>query len=82
LVSVGVLYRRTLKLYRSCVGTRWLAQETIGLYWFEALRSNTLRPVLRYRVPELEMFVVGVINWSGEGVGPKSLRVMFNLCEV
>jgi hypothetical protein len=41
--------------------------------------SNTLRPVSRFRVPELEVFVVGVTNWSGEGAEPKSLRVVFDL---
>jgi hypothetical protein len=33
-------------------------------------------------VPELGMFVVGVTNWSREGVGPKSLEVAFDLYEV
>jgi hypothetical protein len=28
--SVGVLYRRTVDLYRSCVGLGWLAQEATG----------------------------------------------------
>jgi hypothetical protein len=34
------------------------------------------------RVPGLGVFVVGVINWLGEGVGPKSLEVVFDLYEV
>jgi hypothetical protein len=28
--GVGVLYRRTVNFYRSCVGLGWLAQETTG----------------------------------------------------
>jgi hypothetical protein len=28
--AVGVLYRRTVNLYPSCVGLGWLAQETMG----------------------------------------------------
>jgi hypothetical protein len=72
-VGVRVLYRRTVNLYRSFVELGWLAQETTGLYWFGPPRSNTLRPVSSFRVPELGVFVVGVTNWSGEGVGPKSL---------
>jgi hypothetical protein len=36
-------------------------------------RSNTLRPVSSSRLPILGLFVVRVTNWSGEGVGPKSL---------
>jgi hypothetical protein len=43
------------------------------LYWFGPPRSNTLRPVLSCRVPVLGLFVVGVTNWSGEGVQPKSI---------
>jgi hypothetical protein len=43
------------------------------LDWFGPPRSNTLCPVSSCRVPELGVFVVGVTNWSGEGVGPKSL---------
>jgi hypothetical protein len=31
------------------------------------------------RVPELGVFVVGVTNWSREGVGPKSVRMEFDL---
>jgi hypothetical protein len=49
------------------------AQKTTGLDWFGPPRSNTLRPVSSCRVPELGVFVVGVTNWSGESVGPKSL---------
>jgi hypothetical protein len=30
IASVWVLYRRTVNLYRSCVGLGWLAQETTG----------------------------------------------------
>jgi hypothetical protein len=35
--------------------------------------------VSSYRLPELGVFVVGVTNWSEEGVGPKSLGVVFDL---
>jgi hypothetical protein len=45
------------------------------LYWFGPPRSNTLRPVSSSRVPVLGLFVVGVTNWSGEDVTPKSLRM-------
>jgi hypothetical protein len=38
------------------------------------LQSNTLHPVSSCRVLVLGLFVVGVTNWSGEGVVPKSLR--------
>jgi hypothetical protein len=33
------------------------------------------------RVPDLGVFVVGVTSWSGEGVEPKSLEVVFDLSE-
>jgi hypothetical protein len=33
-------------------------------------------------VPVLRVFVVGVTNWSGEGVGPKSLGMAFDMYEV
>jgi hypothetical protein len=72
---VGVLYHRTVNLYRSCVRLGGLAQETIDLNWFGPPRSNTLRLVSSCRVPVMGLFVVGVTNWSGEGVGPKSLRI-------
>jgi hypothetical protein len=71
-----------VNLYRSCVGLEWLAQETTGLDWFRPPRSNTLRPATSGRVPELGVFVVGVTNWSGEGVGPKSLEMEFDPYEV
>jgi hypothetical protein len=45
------------------------------LYWFGPPRSNTLRSVSSCRVPVLGVFVVGFTNWSGEGVGPKSLSL-------
>jgi hypothetical protein len=64
----------TAKLYRSCIGLGWLAQETTGLDWFGPPRSNTLGPVSSCCVPELGVFVVGVTNLSGEGVRPKSLQ--------
>jgi hypothetical protein len=35
--------------------------------------SEDLRPVSSNHVPVLGLSVVGVTNWSGEGVGPKSL---------
>jgi hypothetical protein len=54
-------------------------QETVGLDWFGPPRSNTLCPVSSCRVPELGVLVVGVTSWSGEGVGPKSLEVVFDL---
>jgi hypothetical protein len=50
----------------------------MGLDWFGPPRSNTLRLVSSCRVPELGVLVVGVTNWSGEGVGPKSFEVVFN----
>jgi hypothetical protein len=62
-----------VNLCRSCVGLGWLAQETTRLYWFEPPRSNTLHPLSSFRIPGLGVFVVGVTNWSGEGLGPKSL---------
>jgi hypothetical protein len=34
------------------------------------------------RVPELGVLVVGVTTWSGEGVEPKSLKVVFDLSKV
>jgi hypothetical protein len=68
-----------VNVYRSCVGLGWLAQETTGLDWFGPPRSNTLHPMSSCRVPELGVLVVGVTSWSGEGVGPKSLEVVFNL---
>jgi hypothetical protein len=34
------------------------------------------------RVPELGVLVVGVTSWSGEGVEPKSLEVVFNLSKL
>jgi hypothetical protein len=46
-----------------------------NLYWFGPPKSNTLRPLSSCRGPVLGLFVVGVTNWSGEGVGPKSLRI-------
>jgi hypothetical protein len=45
------------------------------LDWSGPLRSNTLRPVSSCRILVLGLFVVGVTNWSGEGVEPKSLGV-------
>jgi hypothetical protein len=72
--TVGVLYRRTVNLYRSCVGPGWLAQETPGFRLVRPLRSNTLRPVSSCRVPVRGLFVVGVTNWPGEGIEPKSLE--------
>jgi hypothetical protein len=77
--NVRVLYRQTVNLYRSCVGLGWFAPETTGFILVRPLRSNTLRPVLSNCVPVLRMFVVGVTNWSGEGVGPKSLGIVFGL---
>jgi hypothetical protein len=71
--TVGVLYRRAINLCRSCVGLGWLAQETTWFILVGPLRSNTLRPVSSSRVLVLGLFVVGITNWSGEGVGPKSL---------
>jgi hypothetical protein len=68
-----------VNLYRSCIGLGWLPQETTGLDWFGPPRSNTLRPVSSCRVLELGVFVIGVTNWSGEGVRPKSLEVVFDL---
>jgi hypothetical protein len=44
-----------------------------GWDWFGPPRSNTLRPVSSCRVLALDMFVVGVIIWSGVGIEPKSL---------
>jgi hypothetical protein len=44
----------------------------MDLYWFGPPRSNTLRPVSSYCVLMPRVFVVGVTNWSGEGVKPKS----------
>jgi hypothetical protein len=46
--------------------------------------SNTLRPVSSCRAPVLRLFVVGVTNWSGEGVEPKSLSTsvrFVSLCD-
>jgi hypothetical protein len=40
--------------------------------------------VSSYRVPVLALFVVGVTNWSGEGVEPKSLSMsvqFVSLCD-
>jgi hypothetical protein len=71
--TVGVLYLRTVNLYRSCVRPRWLAQETPGFRVVQPPRSNTLRPISSCRVPVLELFVVRVTNLSGEGVESKSL---------
>jgi hypothetical protein len=71
--TVEVLYRRTVNLCQSCVGLGWLAQETTGFILIGLPRSNTLRLVLSCRVLVLGLFVVGVTNWSGEGVRPKSL---------
>jgi hypothetical protein len=68
-----------VNLYRSCVGLGWLAQETTGFRLVRAPRSNTLRPVSTCRIPELGVLVVGVTSWSGEGVEPKSLEVVFDL---
>jgi hypothetical protein len=68
-----------VNLYQSYVRLGWLAQETTGLDWFGPLRSNTLRLVSSCRVLELGVFVVGVTNWSREGVEPKALEVMFDL---
>jgi hypothetical protein len=34
------------------------------------------------RVPELGVLVVGVRSWSGEGVEPKFLEVVFGLSKV
>jgi hypothetical protein len=47
----------------------------IAIPRFGPLMSNTLCLVSSSRVPVLGLFVVGVTNWSGEGVGPKSLVV-------
>jgi hypothetical protein len=52
------------------------------LDYFGPPKSNTLRPVSSCRVPELGVLVVGVTSWSGEGVEPKSLGVVFDLYEV
>jgi hypothetical protein len=52
------------------------------LYWFGPPRSNTLRQVLSYRVPELGVLVVGVTSWSGEGVEPKSREMVFDPMKV
>jgi hypothetical protein len=41
----------------------------VDLYWFGPPRSNTLRLVSSCRVLMPGVFVVGVTNWSGEGVG-------------
>jgi hypothetical protein len=45
----------------------------MGFILVRAYRSNTLRPVSSCRVPTPRVLVVGVTNWSGEGVEPKSL---------
>jgi hypothetical protein len=50
--------------------------------WFGPPRSNTLHLVWSCRVPELEVLVVWVTSWSGEGVEPKSLEVVFDLSKV
>jgi hypothetical protein len=50
------------------------------LDWFGPLRSNTLRPVSRCSVLVLGLFVVGVTNWSGEGIEPKSLEYGCSVC--
>jgi hypothetical protein len=34
------------------------------------------------RVPELGVLVVGITSWSGEGVEPKSLEMVFGLSKV
>jgi hypothetical protein len=60
-------------LCRSCIRLGWLAQETKVLDWFGPPRSKTQHLVSSCRVPVLEVFVVGVTKWSGEGVGPKFL---------
>jgi hypothetical protein len=52
------------------------------LDWFGPRKSNTLRPVWVCRVPELGVLVVWVTSWSGEGVEPKSLEVVFDLSKV
>jgi hypothetical protein len=52
------------------------------LYWFGPPRSNTLHTVSSCYVTVLGLFVVGVTNWSGEGVGPKSLGTVFDLSKV
>jgi hypothetical protein len=70
---------RAVNLYRSCIRLRWLAQETTRVDWFGTPRNNTLCLVSSCRVTELGVFVVGVTNWLGEGVRPKSLEVMFDL---
>ena len=62
-----------------CRALRWLVQETTRLDWFGPPRSNTLHLVSCCRVPEPGVLVVGVTSWSGEGVGPKSLEVVFDL---
>jgi hypothetical protein len=58
---------------------RMVSQETTRLDCFGPPRTNTLRPVSSCRVPELGVLVVGVTSLSGEGVGPKSLEVVFDL---
>jgi hypothetical protein len=52
------------------------------LDWFGPPRSNTLRPVWCCRVPELGVLIVGVTSWSGEGVEPKSLEMLFDPMKV
>jgi hypothetical protein len=47
-----------------------------GLYLFGPPERNTLCPVSNDRVLMPRKYVVGVTNWSGEGVGAKSLWVL------
>jgi hypothetical protein len=79
-MTIGVLYRRTVILVSI---VRWVRMVSAGdnrIYTDSGLQGvSILHLVSSCRVPELGVFVVGVTNWSGEGVRPKSLRVVFGL---
>jgi hypothetical protein len=86
-VQTGDIHTRKLSLLllgfssaeeEICIGSfvpfGWLARETQRFRRVRAPRSNTLRPVSSCHVLALGLSVVGLTNFSGEGVVPKSLE--------
>jgi hypothetical protein len=65
--TVGVLYRQTVIFVSIVRRARMVSAGDKEIYTSSGLRG---------------VFVVGVTNWSGEGVGPKSLGMVFYLWEV